>query len=196
MSQANVLALVQLLSNGEADTTLQMVFYDEGVIELAEKLWLTTTAVLFYTAGQSTVSLPADLIETLSIFYDNEALTEMSLEELLYLYGDNWRQRKGRPTAYTRESETNRIMEVSPTPQITSPVSTDVNAGYQPYSGAIIYSQTRTDVPTYLELPLALMILKREYWRESPHQDRVMGGLCGQLAEMLLGMLEARPTLP
>ncbi len=192
----DVLSLVQLIANNEADPLMIQVFYAEGVIELAEQLWLTTTSTLSFAAGSTLVSLPTDLIETLSVFYDSEALTEMSLEELLYLYGENWRSRIGRPTGYTKESEHSQSMEVSPTPQLDSPPSTDVNAGYQPGSGAIIYSGTRADVPTYLELPLALLILKREYHRESPHQDRTMAEMCGALGHLLLTMLAARPALP
>ena len=41
----------------------------------------------------------------------------------------------------------------------------------------------------YLELPLALMILEREYMRESDHQDLALGGAAGALAQMLLEMM-------
>ena len=192
--RADVLALVQLLANNAADAALINSFYDEMVIALAEQRWLTQASLLTFTKGATSVNLPGNAIEILDLFYDNTPLTELSLEDLKMVFGESWRNQKGYPRAYTLESETKKSMEVCPAPQFpASPVipihGLPIGWDYPTYNGVIINSETRNDVPVYLELPLALMILEREYTRESDHQDLVLAGAAGALAALLLGMM-------
>lgn len=197
--RADVLALVQLLSNNAADAALCNQFYDEVVTDLAQQRWLTQASVLTLSEGTTTVQLPLNAVEILSLYYDNEALTEMGLADLLYVYGEMWRSRRGRPHAYTRESETAKVIEVAPPPDLPSNPLIPIHGlptgwDYPLYAGLIINSETRNDVPVYLELPLALLILQREYARESDHQDLALAGAAGALAELLLTMI-AQPTM-
>lgn len=189
--RADVLALVQLLANNAADTALINSFYDEMVITLAEQRWLTQASLLTFTEGSTTVNLPGNAIEILDLFYDNTPLTELNLEDLKMIFGESWRNQKGYPRAYTLEAETKKTIEVCPAPSFpASPVipihGLPIGWDYPTYNGVIINSETRNDVPVYLELPLALMILEREYTRESDHQDLAFAGASGTLAKMLL----------
>lgn len=194
--RADVLSLVQLLANNAADAALINAFYDEAVISLAEQRWLTQASLITLTEGVTTASLPGNAVEILGLYYDNEALTEMNLTDLKYIFGENWRQQKGRPRAYTEEAETRKTVEVCPAPNVPSSAVIPVHGlplgeDFPTYNGVIINSETRNDVPVHLELPLALLILRREYARESDHQDLAFAESAGALGDMLLEMMRA-----
>jgi hypothetical protein len=193
--RADVLALVQLLSNNAADAALINSFYDEMVIELARQQWLTNASLLTFTLGSTTVNLPGNAVEILDIIYDNTVLTELSLSDLKMIFGENWRSRKGYTRAYTLEAESKKTIEVCPAPLEAASAVIPVHGlptgwDYPTYNGVIINSETRNDVPVYLELPLALMIIEREYMRESDHQDLAFAIAAGGLANILLEMMK------
>ena len=53
---------------------------------------------------------------------------------------------------------------------------------------AVLASQRRTDLPDWMDLPLALAVVAREYARSSPHMDKVFAGAARQLAALFLSM--------
>lgn len=192
--KADVLALVQTLSNGQADPNLALVFYDEVVNELAAGEWHTTATPLTVTSGSSLVNLPSTLLRLLQMIYDDDVLSKLSLRELESLRA-GWRAQNGTPIAYTLESETIKSLEVFPVPnQTPTPIipvhGLPVGEDYQPGNAVAIYAEYRTDVLPYLNLPVALRMLSKEYIRESDHMDANYAGLAGELATMLLGMLK------
>lgn len=194
--RGNVLALVQLLANNSADPALIQSYYDAEVIVLAQDdEWLTQATALSFNENTSVVSLPLTLINILDIFYDDQRMSEMSLRDLQNTYGPEWRNMAGKPEAYTLESQTTKTIEICPVPDATSPAIIPIHGlplgwDYAPYNGAVIHTETRNDVPEYLEMPLALRILAREFARESDHMDLALAASAGQLAVLLLEMMK------
>lgn len=193
-SYNDVLNLVTLLSNGQADLTLFPKFYADVVSVLGSGLWHTTAVPITVTEGQATVNLPPNLLNLLQVIYDDTVLSRLELRELANLrFG--WRNVPGQPVGYTIEAEQIKTIEVYPVPTQTSPQIVPVHGlatglDYVPGNGISIHSEWRQNVLPYLTLPVALACLAREYQRESDHQDFSFAGLCTQLSQLLFKMLE------
>lgn len=193
MSQATVQALVNLLSNGQYDSTLFPVLYADVINELGDRNWLTSAVPVAFTENSANVNLPAQLLNILCLIYDNTVLSDLSLRELEAIkYG--WRNVKGSPIAFTREALTTKSVQIFPVPTQTSPLIVPVHGlptgeDYQPGNGLVIQSENRTDALPYLDIPIALKYLYREYMRESDHQDMSFAMLCGKLGDFLFGAL-------
>lgn len=182
-TQDDVQTLVNLLSNNQSDTTLFAMFYADVVNTLGPGNWHTTTASISYAAGSTSVSLPATLLNLLFLTYQGTVLSNLSLRELEAL-NPGWRNVSGAPYAYTDESSNVKSVEVFPRPAAASNGSYDL----------AIYSESRTDILPYLVLPVALLVLSRDYMRESPYQDIAMGMLCRTLGNLLLEYLADIPA--
>ena len=194
MSQADVQALVVLLSNGQADQTLFPKFFFDVMNILGGTDWHTIAVPIKFIAGQNTVQLPGNLLNLINVVYDDTVLSELSLRELESIT-TGWRIAVGSPVAYTLETETAKTIAVFQTPFETSPMIIPVHGlptgeDYTPGNGISIHSERRDDPLAYLTLPIALYILEREYNRESPHQDFAFAMGCRALGDLLFGMLK------
>lgn len=193
MAYADVAALVSLLSNGQADTTLLPLFYNDVMNQLGPQDWHTNAVPVTFAENTSTVNLPSTLLDLLQLVYDDTVLSELSYRELEAL-NPGWRNVKGTPRAYTTEAETVKTVEVFPVPTQTSPPIIPVHGqptgqDYAPGNGIVFMAEYRTAELPYITLPFALKVLAREYVRESDHQDVAYATLCDNFATMLLEML-------
>lgn len=193
MSQADVQSLVTLLSNGQADLTLFPKYFFDVMAVIDDQHWHTTAVPITFTQGSPNVTLPANLLDAITIIYDDTVLSRLTLRELEALRS-GWRQPIGNPVAYTTEALTSKTIQVFPSPPFTSPAiipvhGLPVGTDYQPGNGISIHSELRSDPLPYLTLPIALLILAREYVRESPHMDMMMAQSCAALGNLLLEML-------
>ena len=181
MSQADVLNLVTLLSNGTADPNTPVNLYADIVNSWAAQRILTNAVTgETVTAGQFSYTLDTSQLSVLAFIYNGTQLGYLPLRELEALdYG--WRLRKGRPRSYTTETETARTLDFYPTPAETGDI-------------VVIGTQGRANVPVQFELPLALLILEREFLRESDHTDVEFAKLCGRMGNDLLTL--AKGMLP
>lgn len=194
MSQSDVAALCVLLSNGQADMTLFPGLYADVVKVLGEQDWHTIATPVTFIGNQNTVNLPPALLNLLTLIYDDTVLSDLELREMESL-NPGWRNVKGSPIAFTREEQQVKAVQLYPTPTFTSPPIIPVHGlptgqDYAPGNGIAVYSQSVTNVLPYLTLPVALLVLAREYVRESPHQDFAFAMMCKALGEMILGMLK------
>ena len=178
-SQADVQALVNLLSNGTADTNLFALEYSDVVNALGPTRWHTTTASVSLTEGSTIADFPASLLNLLALTYDGRFLSRLELRELEVL-NSGWRNAVGTPIAYTLEAEAALTAELYPAPYTTSPPT-----------ATAIYAENRTNVLPVLTLPVALLVLQREFSRESDHCDVAFADLCGALGQLLLELLAA-----
>ena len=195
MAKADVQNLVSLLSNGQYDATLFDGLYNDTINDLGGDDWLTVAVPITFTEGSTAVNLPDTLLNILTIIHDDTVLSDLTLRELEALSNGNWRAEKGVVVAYTRESETVKTIEVYKTPTQTSPLIVPVHGlptgeDYNPGNGISIHSEFRQDAMPYLTIPLALLVLAREYYRQSPHIDFAFAGLCEGLGRMLLEALK------
>lgn len=194
MPQTDVQSLVTLLSNGQADLSVCFpTLYLDAIDGLGNQDWLTAAVPITFTENNSSVDLPANLLNIIKLIYDDTVLSDLTLRELESI-NPKWRVVKGKPIAFTRETESAKVIEVFPIPVATSPPIVPVHGlptglDYSPGNGICIQSERRNDAPAYLNLPLALLVLQREYARESDHVDAAFAMACGQLAQLLLGII-------
>lgn len=178
-SMADVQTIVNLLSNGQADTNLFALQYSDVVNTLGPMKWHTTTSTVNVTEGTPLIALPAALLNLITIVFDGQALSQLEHRELEVL-NFGWRNAVGTPIAYTLEDLPAQQAELYPAPYSTSPPT-----------ATAIYVESRTNVLPILTLPVALLVLQREFVRESDHTDVEFGNLCGTLGNLLLQMLES-----
>lgn len=192
MAQNDVLGLVSTLSGGQADATLAAQFYGEIVDSWGAANYLSNATLITQTATEE-FTLPAPVRNVMGVIFDDSELGYLSLRELEAL-DPLWRNTKGpKPVAWTSEGESAKTLALYPTPVVAAaapggvpdPLGTD----YPPYSIVLIHSESRTNVPVYFELPLALLILEREYARESDHADIELAAAFGETGRLLLGMV-------
>lgn len=182
-SQADCQTLVNLLSNGQADTNLFALEYADVVNTLGPMRWHTATSSVNVTKATPLINLPASLLDLITILYDGQALSQLEHRELEVL-NSGWRNAVGNPIAYTLDDLPAQAAELYPAPYTSSPPT-----------ATAIYVESRSDVLPILTLPVALLVLQREFVRESDHTDVQFGNLCGTLGQLLLTMLEAPENL-
>lgn len=176
MAKADVLTLVDDLSLGQANATEAAVFYDEIIRELGFIEVLTGTETITIHAGTSSYNLAVDTIRALEFYNTAGYLPKSAYSGLGALFGASWRTRVGSPLAVTVEDENNNSFSLVPSPNYSDTMT-------------VIRTETRTDVPVWLELPIALEILSREFLRESDHQDLEFSSLAKQIATVSLNMV-------
>lgn len=186
---ANILALALDLCLQQGDLAQMADFADDVCIDLSLRGWLCELVPLVVASGQSTYTLPAEATSLLAAFYDDTELSAASIGAM----GSraDWRARPGRPRTVVRETEADRTARVFPVPNVAS-----APAGANPLGdgfpvGAIhlLVTEKRTTLPEWLALPAALLVLAREFARESDHRDLTFAGACQQLADAYLDMV-------
>lgn len=171
--------LVNLLSLGRADTTLFALEYSDVMNTLGPTRWHTVSVDAAVTEGTPFVQLPTNLLNLLEINYDGRHLSLLELREVETL-NPGWRNVTGTPIAYIEQAEAAQTVELYPAPFTSSPPNANV-----------IYVNNRSDSLLILTLPIALLVLQREFSRQSDHVDLPFADLCGALGNMLLKMLES-----
>lgn len=190
MSKATVLALVQTLAGDQADVTTLDRYYTEAVFDLGTQQWLTQAALFPLAIGDETVVLPDNVIAVLDAVYDDVSLDFVPLSDLEAIQLA-WRDQSGRPQAYLTEDEPANTLRLWPTPNVPSgdfiwlhgaPLGLD----FPQNAICLFHTETRDDLPAWLELPTALRVCSLEFERESDHRDPVFARRCAQLADVLL----------
>ena len=108
MSKADVLNLVQILSNGASDVTAIDRFYDDVMYELARENWFVDAQLIPLIRGQLEVDLGAaigtQMVNTLGLIYDDTELEEATRVQMESI-DPQWRD----AIKYTRKREVARI---------------------------------------------------------------------------------------
>lgn len=194
MAEADVLYLVNLLSNGQADPTVTPDLYFDIVAQWGDGPELLTNASQVAINPTTEFQIPSSIINVIGMIYDDRELGELTLRELEML-NPEWRNATGKPSSYTNVAESAKTFALYPTPRVaTSPMlgvsGEPLGADYPTNSIAVIHTEQRQDVMYYLELPLALLILEREFSRESDHRDTDFAQLAGDFGRALLTILQ------
>lgn len=171
---ATVQTYVTQLSNGEADLTFAANAYNDVLSELALLPVLTRITTVAHASG--VITLAAQDVIPIIVAYGSPLLQlgKLTVREI------NWLDRQWRtttaaqPLSYVQESYNTRVFQLVPIPS---------GAG----SATIITSETlSTNLPTQLQLPVALLILYAEYKRESNHQNAMLAESFLQLGAFLM----------
>ena len=177
MSRADVLQLVQDISAEQSDDTEATRFYDDVVRDLGFYELLTDAESKTYSPHDDGLyQMSPDAMRILEIAWNKRRLDRASEFALRALYGASWQLKRQDPVAVTEWSESAGLLRLAPWP--TQPGVVDV-----------IKTQTRENLPYWLELPVALMIIGREFRRESNHQDIKFADAANELGALFLMLL-------
>lgn len=172
----DVLSMVSFLSAGLADQNECTRCFNEVMIQLnnSETPWTTNYAFAATgTSGDSSdpdeLTIPTAAVRLLGIFYSGRQLSEDSIVTLAGR-NVNWRDEVGAPWSYTRDGEDARTVRVFPKPPRV-PISAETTTIYTDTPLFLYAEAPTTGIPEVLQLPLALLILAREFERESNHRD-------------------------
>lgn len=193
MAKANVLQLVQDISSNQADATAIDRYYDDVVRDLGQHPWLTQATLISITAGTAIYTPATSVIRILDTYYDDRVLRPATLKEMESI-NPAWRDARGTPIAYVNEDETAKDFRLYPNPEVTSKdfiflFGSPFGLDYPEYAVAIVHTETRIDLPAWLEMPTAFEVLAREFMRESNHQDVAFAKMCKQVADLLLSLV-------
>ena len=197
MSMADTLALVDLLSNGMADDTVTPGLYADIIFDWGSEPILTQGTLISLTMRETEFNLPPQVLNVLGVIWDQRELGKLRLREVEAL-NPSWRSKIGTPNSYIEQAETAKTLALYPIPfqasgPNTAPHGEPLGQDYPLYSVVLINTETRQNVMYYLELPLALLILEREFIRESDHRDEDFAGVAGDFGRFLLNCIMAPP---
>lgn len=189
-----ILSTIDFLSAGLADQNECSRIYTEVAIELAHdpRAWMSAATTLYTgtdadTSDPDQLELRSAVVKMLGVFYSHRQLSETTIDGLNAL-NPEWREEIGDPWAYTRQGEEGRILRLYPKPR-RLPVTGETISTVTD-SAIVIYCDARTDtIPDVLHLPLALLILAREFERESNHRDMAAAEIWRAMAVNILGMI-------
>ena len=176
MSKAITLTLIDNL--GLTDTTNAEIsrLYDDVVRELGMQVILTESSTVAQVAGTATYTPPTNTIRVLEIDSSFGILDQHDYHSLQNLFYSRFRDKVGKPVIWCHDHESVKDFRLVPGPTESDTLT-------------VLFTQYQTDVPSWLELPIALEVLHREYARESNHQDIDFAMLCRQLANMWFSLV-------
>lgn len=194
MSRTDVLNIAQSYAFDLAGTAELEAYYDDLMVDAGRWGISTECRLLPTTRGDAEYAFPVDSVREYAIFYDDIMLSRMELRDLEASFGPLWRQRSGRPAAYVMQDMPEHEVRIAPAPDAASvdfsfifgaPVGHDFPAR----SLGVVLSVTRQDLPAWLDVPLALSLLSREYERESAHRDVAFAAASRAMATQLLALV-------
>ena len=197
MSKSTVLTLVDDMTLGASvGSSVVSTYYDRVVEDLARFPWLTTTSLIPIVAGTSSYQLDNAQAKIIGMFYDRRQLGKLTIAEVESM-NRYWRNETGDPHSYIEEGEAVKTFRLYPSPVVASkaqsfPNSKPFGIDFPAYTLLVIHTGTRTDVPTWLELPVALEVAAREMERESPHRDLEWAQAAHNMASLLFEMVGDR----
>ena len=171
--RTTIIALAQMLCYSGGDETEMTRIFDELMIELSHdsRAWFVNVAS--FDIGAFPLAL--NVVQLLAAFYEGRQLSRESLQHL-DAARPGWRNLVGAPLAYVTEDQDDRQLLL--VPQAVAP---------PPDAMTIIYTESRTSlIPDVLSLPLAWLVLGREFARESPHRDAAFAEVATALGHHLL----------
>ena len=193
-TRTEILAFCDFLSAGLAEQNECLRLYSEVLIELAHdpRAWLSTVAVsntglVADNTDPDQLEIRGGVIKLLAMFYSHRQLTEESIGALNGLNAD-WREHVGEPWGYTRQGEEGRMLRLYPKPR-RLPVTGETLSTSTDSAIALYCDQRTTDVPDVMVLPIALLILAREFERESNHRDQAASEVWRAMATNMLDMI-------
>lgn len=197
-AKATILSLVTTLAVSQNDVAMSSRFYDEVILDLAKLNWFMRMTILDSSGAvpAAVQSFPANVVNLLGVFYGAHQLEPAKLRELEYV-NPQWRDELGEPTNYVEDGETVHTFRLYPAPiapptTFAFPFGEPFGRGYPDEAVVILHSETRVTLPDYLDLPVALLIVEREFQRESDHQHPVFAKSAGELARMMLMLVQPR----
>jgi hypothetical protein len=193
MSQASVLSLAMQIANSQQQSPQTENYYTDAMADLAKQAIFNTVSIIGTTAGIAEYALPATTSKILGVLYDDVMLSEVHLRELEAV-DPQWRDTHGRPRAWTQDEVSKLSLRLFPIPVTSNPAPVFPNAAplgidYPIDCLVVLHSEIRADLPPWMDLPMALGVLSREFARDSPHMDEPFAKACQDAAQLLFAMV-------
>lgn len=194
MAKADVTALVSTIANGASDATTVSDFYDDVIEDIGRGVFpgvlsITSAAFVAAVADTRTYTLPTAAIRPLAVIYDDMELAEDEAMQAADVDAV-WRALRGKPLAYVRTDETVRTIALVPTPDVSGASITGLtpfdNTGFPTGNLTVLYTDRGPDFTADEELPVALLVLSREFRRDSDHCDTDLADMAAKLGDLLL----------
>jgi hypothetical protein len=195
VSQATVLALINAFGFEIEGVPQINGFYADLMWDAARWGVATSVQLVPTVRGTDTYAMPDTEGKRYMLFYDDIQLSVSSIMDLAAVNPD-WRDERGRPDAYVTQDESEHDIPLYPVPDVNardfvflfgSPMGRD----FPDRAIGAVMGERRDDLPSWLDVPLALGVLAREYERESDHRDVAFAGACRQMSNNLLAMVLA-----
>lgn len=195
MSRTSVLALAAEFAFGLEGAPQVDGYYDDLMWDAAR--WGVSSSVQLVPTvrGDGVYEMPEDEGKRYMIFYDDIQLSLSSISDLNAVNPD-WRDEVGRPDAYVIQGENEHDILLYPVPDVNardfvflfgSPMGRD----FPDRALGTVMGERRDDLPSWMDVPLALGVLAREYERESAHRDVAFAAVCRQMSSTLLALVLA-----
>lgn len=192
MSKVDTCALAAALSLYQVEADQLSLTYDETIYALGALPFLVELNLLDVTSEQALFTFPEHALQMLACWYDTRILDYISQAQLESV-SSYWQNVKGTPVAYVDENISLEVFKLYPLPDLASEPPTSIGSplgqNYPRGHVAVLSTVFVQDVPLWLELPIALLILAREYARETPHMDLDFSKGCQTLGNVLMNML-------
>lgn len=182
-----ILTLVGTLTAGLADTTAINRIWDEVIIDLAAdtRQWFTAFSPIDPgTTGSVTnqESLELSVVglgRLIALFYNGRQLSRES-EDTFATQSRNWGAKSGSPVAFTTDNRSDRFVRLYPKNDL-------FNLG----EVGVLYTQSTVtgSIPDVMALPLAMLVMAREFERESNHRDMDFAKSCRALGQEMLNYI-------
>ncbi len=203
MTKAEILTLVQDLTQSQADSVTISSYFDQVLDDLGRILAppLIEAEIIPLVAETNEYSFPDNAICEQAIIFNGRELRLTSTQQLS-AYSASWQDHKGSPWAYTKDDSTARTFRLYPAPHATSGTedgSPSFPLGpFIPSNSLLIFYSSRksSNIPTWLVFPIVYQILAWEFARPSKHQSEAFASLCQELSDLffsLLGIMRNQP---
>ena len=193
MSEANAKTFFDYLDNSLATSTMKTNAYTYALDSLERVGWLTSAHIVASSATDFNIAFPTAAVRLLSVFYDDHQCSRETRETLRLLGGEGWRDHLGIPIAYTEYAEPDRNFRPFPRPDLSNsalsyPNSEPFGRDY-PTNAFVLFTSDRTDPPTWLDVPTALLMVAYARSLESASQDLDAANACEAVAQTLIGII-------
>lgn len=193
MTKSSILTLVNQLANFTIDGDLVDIYYDDVLVELGRMTNppLTANELQPVVSGTHTYSIPDKMITILHAFYSSKSLISSRTQDV-DAYVNAWRGDTGTPFSVIIDELSGKTYRLYPIPDTSSDdfsfiTGTPMGTDFPDNAVTLIYSELReSDILDFLGLIVALMILNREFIRQSDHRDTQFAESCDQIAKLML----------
>jgi hypothetical protein len=177
-TKTQILDLIGRLSLNFNNTDISPKHYDNVI----ERLGMSKDPAFYelgtinVTAGQAQYDYLDNMLKIIYMFVDNHFINQATEKEL-NAYNQTWRADSAVPWAYFQDYQ-NKQFKLYPKPSIDGQLL------------RIFYTyQIETDIRDYYALPIALMVMAKDFSFSALQQNPALSDICMQLAKLIFKML-------
>ena len=193
MSRSTTITLMQTLGVVTLGSAVLTDYYDAIVKELGALSLLTNAAAVRAVADQREYVKPSGAITILAVFFHHTMLPKANLRVLESTAAD-WRAAtSATPLAFNIQDVDKDTVVLYPPPAtgsdaISGTFTSAFGSSFVTNQISVMYTESRTNVPLYLEPVIAFRALVSEFTRDSDHFDQPTAQAAQTLADIFFQM--------